>query len=43
MSVVAATGGEGEFAHQALLEFFFGVGELNRADAFVGGGDQHAA
>ena len=26
-----------------MLEFFFGIGELDGADAFVSGGDQHAA
>src|SRR5882757_5418776 len=41
--VVAAAGGEREFSHQALMEFFFRVGELDGADAFVGGGAQHAA
>ncbi len=41
--VVAAAHGEGELAHQALLEFMIGAGKLDRADSFVGGGDQHAA
>src|ERR1022692_746975 len=41
--IVAAAGGEGEFAHQALLELAIVVGELDGTDAFVGGGDEHAS
>jgi len=41
--VIAAAGGEGEFAHEALLELGIVVGELDGADTFVGGGDEHAS
>ena len=41
--VVAAANRERELAHQALLQLLVGIGELNGADALVGGGDQHAS
>ncbi len=41
--VIAATGGEGEFAHEALLQLGIVVGELDGANTFVGGGNEHAS
>src|ERR1019366_7627286 len=41
--IVTAANRERELADQALLELLIGVGELDGADALVGGGDQHAS
>src|SRR5271157_450901 len=40
--VVTAAHGERELAHQSLLQFLVGIGELDGADALVGSGNQHA-
>src|SRR5207249_2015972 len=41
--VVTAAGGERELVFQAVDQFLIGISEVNSADAFVGGGNQHAS